>query len=66
MAKKAPVTEAVEPVATVAKEADAPKAAVTQTVPMVRHLQPGESGPTTADVHPDEVKNMELHGWRIA
>lgn len=37
-----------------------------QTVKMTRDLQPGESGPVSADIHPDEVANMERHGWRKA
>lgn len=36
------------------------------TVKMIRTepLHPG--GPTSADVHPDEVQNMLAHGWAVA
>lgn len=36
-----------------------------KTVCMKRVLQPGQSGPTTADVHSDEVDNWRLHGWHL-
>lgn len=43
---------------------DEQKAAV-KTVRMHRELLPKEVGPTTADVHPDEVGNYRAGGWRI-
>lgn len=35
-------------------------------VSMWRELQPGQTGPTTADVHRDEVENWKRAGWRLA
>ena len=37
-----------------------------ETIPMVRELEPRQSGPVTADVHPDEIDNWKQGGWRIA
>lgn len=34
-----------------------------KTVPMIRAVPLHEGGPTTADVHPDEVVAMEAAGW---
>jgi len=34
-----------------------------KTIKMVRKLKEGEEGPTTADVHPDEVGNYQTTGW---
>jgi len=36
-----------------------------ETIPMVRELKPGQSGPVTADVHPNEIDNWKHAGWRI-
>lgn len=35
-------------------------------VKMVRDLPLGETGATTADVHPAEVANCQAEGWRVA
>lgn len=35
------------------------------TVQMVRDEPMHPGGPTTADVHPDEVQNWERHGWKV-
>ena len=35
-------------------------------VPMCRDEPAFAGGPTTADVHPDEVNEMTVHGWRVA
>ena len=34
-------------------------------VKMIRVLDEGEKGPSTADVHPDEVTEYQRHGWGI-
>ena len=44
------------------KEAKA-EAEKSNTVEMVRKLNEGEDGPTTADVHPKEVANFMAAGW---
>lgn len=36
------------------------------TVKMTRDEPAHPGGPTTADVHPDEVESMETAGWRRA
>ena len=33
------------------------------TVAMVRSEEAANGGPTTADVHPDEVENFKKGGW---
>ena len=35
------------------------------TVAMVRDEPMHPGGPTTAEVHPDEVQNWERHGWKV-
>ena len=57
--KAAEEAEAARLAALAAKEA--PK-----TVKMYRTEDEAKGGPTTADVHPDEVVNYSLHGWRAA
>lgn len=37
-----------------------------ETVAMIRDEPLHDGGPTTADVHPDEVAGMQAHGWRVA
>ena len=34
-------------------------------VKMIRVLDAGEKGPSTADVHPDEVTEYQRHGWGV-
>lgn len=41
-------------------------AALSTTVQMVRDEPQFPNGPVTADVHPDEVANWAVHGWRPA
>lgn len=38
---------------------------MSDTVRMIRVLDEGEKGPSTADVHPDEVTNYQKAGWGI-
>lgn len=35
-------------------------------IPMVRDEPDHLGGPTTAEVHPDEVKHWQSAGWRIS
>lgn len=44
--------------------AEQPTAKV-KTVKMVCERDPGDRRPTEADVHPDEVENMQAAGWRL-
>lgn len=43
-----------------------PTAETVKLVTMKRVLRKGESGPTTANVHPKEVRNYEEGGWAKA
>ena len=43
-----------------------PEPEVIATIPMVRDEPAHKGGPTTADVHPDEVEGMKAAGWREA
>lgn len=36
------------------------------TVKMTRTEPMHHGGPTSADVHPDEVENWKAHGWSVA
>ncbi|MGH9769320.1 MAG: hypothetical protein ACREAB_17990 [Blastocatellia bacterium] len=42
------------------------KAEEIQLVKMTRAIPAIPDGPSTADVHPDEVENWRKHGWAIA
>lgn len=37
---------------------------MSDTIPMVRDEPAYPGGPTSADVHPDEVANWAAHGWQ--
>lgn len=37
---------------------------MSDTIPMVRGEPAYPGGPTSADVHPDEVANWAAHGWQ--
>jgi hypothetical protein len=37
-----------------------------KVVKMKRILHAGQEGPTTADVHPDEVDTWRKHGWHLS
>lgn len=43
-----------------------PAAEKPKHVKMKRHAPQHPDGPTTADVHPDEVVNYEQAGWHVA
>lgn len=34
-------------------------------VKMVRSEQDAQGGPTSAEVHPDEVENFKIGGWTV-
>lgn len=38
---------------------------MSETIKMRRDRPSDEGAPTEADVHPDEVENWKLHGWRV-
>lgn len=61
MSKK--TSNELEQAAVLSFPGDGRKAPV-QTVAMTR--DPVYGGPTTADVHPDEVANWQANGWVIA
>lgn len=54
------------PVSEPTQESVSTKEPVYATVSMWRELHPGQTGPTTADVHRDEVENWKRAGWRLA
>lgn len=39
---------------------------IAMTVKMTRTEPLHHGGPTSADVHPDEVENWKAHGWSVA
>jgi hypothetical protein len=39
---------------------------VPKIVKMKRVLHAGQEGPTTADVHLDEVESWRAHGWNLS
>lgn len=39
---------------------------MSETIKMRREEPTHEGSPVEADVHPNEVENWKLHGWRIA
>ena len=34
-------------------------------IAMIRTEEDAKGGPVTADVHPDEVENFKLAGWKV-
>ncbi len=63
--KKAAKAEEVKPEEVKPEEGkpEEAKAEGVETVPMQRNEPVFPGGPTTADVHPDEVQNMVAAGW---